>query len=83
MDLCIAAVLLIITSPLFFIAFIAIKVEDGGSVFYLQKRVGRSHKIFSIAKFRSMYEGSENLECSLTQEQYNEFIKEYKLEKLF
>lgn len=33
---------------------IAIKVEDGGSVFYLGPRYGKDMKIFSMFKFRSM-----------------------------
>lgn len=81
LDLCIAIVLLIITSPLFLIISFAIKVADGGSVFYLQKRVGQSHKSFRIIKFRSMHEGSEELRQSLTSEQYDQFIREYKLEE--
>lgn len=39
-----------------------------------------SFGIFSIIKFRSMREGSENIKNRLTPMQYYEFIKEYKLE---
>ncbi len=38
---------------------IAIKIEDGGSVFYKQKRVTRDGKTFEILKFRSMIENAE------------------------
>lgn len=79
-DMCIAIVLLIISGPIFLIISIAIKLEDGGNIFYFQKRVGKSNKSFRIIKFRSMYEGSENPKSKLTSEQYTEFIKEYKLE---
>lgn len=78
-DMCIASILLIISGPIFLIIAIAIKLEDGGSIFYFQKRVGQSNKLFRIIKFRSMYEGSENIKSKLTSEQYTEFIKEYKL----
>lgn len=79
-DLCIALVLLILTSPLFIIISIAIKAEDGGNILYFQNRVGKDNQVFSIIKFRSMREGSENIKNRLIPMQYNEFIKEYKLE---
>jgi exopolysaccharide biosynthesis polyprenyl glycosylphosphotransferase len=34
--------------------YIAIKIEDGGQVFILQERIGKSGKIIKIPKFRSM-----------------------------
>lgn len=80
MDLFIAIILLILTSPLFIIISIAIKAEDGGNVLYFQNRVGKDNQVFSIIKFRSMREGRENIKNRLTPLQYNEFIKEYKLE---
>lgn len=80
MDLCIAVILLILTSPLFIIISIAIKAEDGGNILFFQNRVGKDNQVFSIIKFRSMHEGSENIKNRLTPMQYNEFIKEYKLE---
>ena len=80
MDLCIAVILLILTSPLFIIISIAIKAEDGGNILFFQNRVGKDNQVFSIIKFRSMHEGSENIKNRLTTMQYNEFIKEYKLE---
>lgn len=38
----------------------AIKIEDGGSVFYRQKRVTKDGKVFDILKFRSMIENAES-----------------------
>jgi lipopolysaccharide/colanic/teichoic acid biosynthesis glycosyltransferase len=38
---------------------IAIKLEDGGSLFYRQTRVGKHGKHFSVLKFRSMVENAE------------------------
>lgn len=34
--------------------FIAIKLEDGGPIFIVQKRVGKNNRIVNITKFRSM-----------------------------
>ena len=38
---------------------LAIKLEDGGPVFYRQRRVTRDGKVFDILKFRSMIVDAE------------------------
>lgn len=40
---------------------IAIKIDDGGSVFYKSKRVGKDFKQFGMYKFRSMKENAPDL----------------------
>lgn len=50
--LCLSA--LLILWPLFLLVSIAIKMEDGGPVFFYQDRVTENEKIFRIVKFRSM-----------------------------
>ena len=46
--------LLVITTPLFFVIGILIFIEDQGPLFYSQKRTGLNGEIFQITKFRSM-----------------------------
>ncbi len=58
-DIVISALLLIITSPLMLIAALAIKLYDGGPVFFRQKRTTLNGKIFKIHKFRSMIVDAE------------------------
>ena len=58
-DRVIAFVLLILSSPLFLIAYIAIKQEDGGPVIFRQERVGLGGRPFYIYKFRSMHLDAE------------------------
>jgi exopolysaccharide biosynthesis polyprenyl glycosylphosphotransferase len=53
-DLSIAVACLIILAPLFGLIALAIKLEDGGPVFFFQRRVGRSNCFFEVIKFRSM-----------------------------
>ncbi len=53
-DLLCAILLLIIASPFMLLTAIAIKLYDGGPVFYKQVRCSRDAKEFSIIKFRSM-----------------------------
>ncbi len=50
---------LIVLSPLFLIISLAIKMYDGGPVFYKQKRCTRDLKTFDILKFRSMIVDAE------------------------
>lgn len=50
---------LIILSPLFFIIALLIKLQDGGPIFYVQKRVGRWGREFNFPKFRTMILGAE------------------------
>lgn len=40
---------------------VAIKIDDGGSVFYKSKRVGKDFKQFGMFKFRSMKENAPDL----------------------
>ena len=59
-DIFISTLLVIILLPLMFLVSILIKIEDGGPIFYSQKRTGYKEKIFNIYKFRSMKVDAEN-----------------------
>ena len=59
MDLVISALALIISSPIFLLVMLAIKIEDGGPVFYKQERATIGGKVFKILKFRSMIPNAE------------------------
>ena len=50
----------VVTSPLVGLAALAIKVEDGGPVFYRQTRVGRDGEDFELLKLRTMEVGAES-----------------------
>ena len=60
MDLLISFVLIVITSPVLLISAICIKRNDGGSVFFKQKRATANGKVFEIYKFRTMRENVAN-----------------------
>ncbi len=53
-DLAVAVFGLLALSPLLALVALAIKLEDGGPVFFVQRRVGRGNRFFAIYKFRSM-----------------------------
>ncbi len=59
LDLLIAVIVLILASPFMLLTAIAIKLYDGGPVFYKQERLTLNGKIFVIYKFRSMVVGAE------------------------
>jgi len=60
-DASLAAAGLILSSPLWLLIPIAIKVEDGGPVFFPQERVGQGGRVFEALKFRSMRPDAEAL----------------------
>lgn len=53
-DFVLASLALLVSLPLWVIFAIAIKVEDGGPVFYRQKRWGKDKKVIEVYKFRTM-----------------------------
>ncbi|MFO0982767.1 MAG: sugar transferase [Planctomycetota bacterium] len=58
-DLLIAAVLLLLASPILLVTALAVKLTSHGPVFFRQKRVGFHGKEFTLFKFRSMVVGAE------------------------
>jgi exopolysaccharide biosynthesis polyprenyl glycosylphosphotransferase len=53
-DLAVSATALVLLAPVLLAAMAAIKLEDGGPVFFRQRRLGRGNRFFSIYKLRSM-----------------------------
>jgi len=54
LDILLSSVAIIITSPIFIVTAIAIKIYDHGPVFYKQCRLTKDGKTFNVLKFRSM-----------------------------
>lgn len=54
MDVVVAAIILVIVSPVMLITAAAIHLSDGGPVFYKQKRLTKDGREFLLIKFRSM-----------------------------
>ena len=86
-DVVCAAAGLILLSPLFCLVAIAIKLDDGGPVFYLQDRIGRNFRTFRLCKFRSMIAGADRsslitapADVRLTR--IGEFLRRYKIDEL-
>jgi lipopolysaccharide/colanic/teichoic acid biosynthesis glycosyltransferase len=58
-DILIAALALLILSPLLLIAVLAIRLGSRGPVLYRQRRVGEGGREFEMLKLRTMVEGSD------------------------
>ena len=53
-DILLSSVALVVFSWLYLIIALAIKIDDPGPAFFVQKRVGKGKKLFDLYKFRSM-----------------------------
>ncbi len=53
-DIVVSALAILISSPIWLIAAIAIKLGDGGPVFFKQQRATRDGRVFKVYKFRTM-----------------------------
>jgi lipopolysaccharide/colanic/teichoic acid biosynthesis glycosyltransferase len=60
-DASLSAMGLVVSAPLWCVIPIAIKLEDGGPVFFPQERVGLDSRVFLALKFRSMRPDAEKL----------------------
>ncbi len=58
-DIILSVIALIPASIIILIAAIAIKIEDGGPVFFVQRRVTRDGEVFGLLKLRSMIVGAD------------------------
>lgn len=60
-DLVGALIGLILLSPLFILITILIKLEDKGSAFFVQERIGKQGNLFKLYKFRSMVHNADEI----------------------
>ena len=59
LDVLLSGAMLTVTAPLWGVLATTIKLEDGGTVFFGQNRVGEGGRIFRALKFRSMIPDAE------------------------
>jgi exopolysaccharide biosynthesis polyprenyl glycosylphosphotransferase len=85
MDIFVSAFMLVITSPVLLIAAIAIKKEDGGSVFFRQERATIKGHVFRIYKFRTMKENIENRSVTKDDDRITKVgktLRKYRIDEL-
>lgn len=58
-DFTLAALGLAMSAPLWALIAIAVRLEDGGPVFYRQMRVGQKGRVFPVLKFRTLRQDAD------------------------
>jgi lipopolysaccharide/colanic/teichoic acid biosynthesis glycosyltransferase len=58
-DVVVAALIVILLSPLLVITALLIKLDSSGPVLYRSKRIGRNGLTFEMLKFRTMFDGAD------------------------
>ena len=80
-DIFFSIILLLLTSPIIIVVFIILAFCGNGAPIYADKRVGKNGKIIKVLKFRSMFkDADDNPKKYLNDEQYEQFIKERKVD---
>lgn len=80
LDIFVAIFGIVLALPFMLLIAIAIKLEDGGPVFFVHSRVGQGGKSLSLYKFRSMVSNEEELINQLSDDQKAEFDRDFKLD---
>ena len=81
-DIVFSLIVLTLGSPIFILIAILVKLSSPGSVFYIQRRVGRNYREFGCIKFRTMYKDADDLLPNLLEKyplMRKEFEKDFKL----
>jgi lipopolysaccharide/colanic/teichoic acid biosynthesis glycosyltransferase len=83
-----AAAGILVLSPIFILIALAVKLHDGGTVFYRATRVGKDGKPFTLLKFRTMVGDADKLGSAITTwgdsriTPLGRFLRKYKLDEL-
>ena len=83
-DVIFSLIVLTLGAPIFVLIGILVKLSSPGSIFYIQKRVGRNYREFGCIKFRTMYKNADDLLPNLLEKyplMRKEFEKDFKLRK--
>ena len=80
-DIFFSILLLLLTSLIILVVLIILACSGNGTPIYADKRVGKNGKTIKVLKFRSMYkDADDNPRKYLNDEQYEQFIKERKVD---
>jgi len=88
LDFLLSAIAVILLSPFILVTAIAIKIEDGGNIFFKQDRCTKDGKVFQIYKFRSMIMDAEKngaLPCTSNDDRITKvgrFIRKVRIDEI-
>lgn len=80
MDISLSFILFAVSLVIYPFVYLAVKLDDGGSVFFSQDRVGKNNRIIKVKKFRSMSPSSEAGETRITR--VGKFIRATRIDEL-
>ena len=80
MDIALSFVLFVVSLIVYPFVYIAIKLDDGGSILFSQDRVGKNNRIIKVKKFRSMSSSGEAGEARITR--VGKFIRATRIDEL-
>lgn len=83
-DIIFSLMVLVLFSPIYLVLCFLIAFSSEGSVFYIQKRVGKNHKPFNCMKFRTMVSNADEMLIQMmdtSPELRQEFESSFKLKK--
>ncbi len=88
LDVLISFVGLILLIPTFAVVAFAVKLQDGGPVFYRARRVGKDGREFGLYKFRTMIVRADSIGAGITARNDSRitsagrFLRDWKLDEL-
>jgi sugar transferase (PEP-CTERM system associated) len=88
LDFIVALILLVVFAPVMVLVALAIWIETGRPILFIQDRVGRHGRQFRIYKFRSMHQKSDSTEVRWTTHKddrvtrVGKVIRKYRLDEL-
>lgn len=80
-DILLSVIMIAVTAPFLLIFMMLIAIIDKHSPIYASERVGYKGNPFKIYKLRSMKFEDKDLKDILSDDEYSEFIKNYKIDK--
>ena len=80
-DIVLSVIGILIALPIFIVVSLLVILMDKHSPFYTSVRMGKNGEEFKIYKFQTMVTGARALSEMLSPDEYEEFKKNYKLQK--
>lgn len=87
LDVCVAAVAVVVLSPFFLMIALAVRLSSPGPVLYTQERIGLNGRSFRMLKFRSMVRNADRMAANVSATsdprvtRFGAFLRKYYLDE--